>query len=113
MTQLVPILVLAAIAGWWWTSMRAREAAAASARRACTTFGAQFLDETVVLRRLRPRRDAAGRPCLRRVYTFEFSRSGGARHTGYATLLGHRVVDVHLDAVEHDDTGGGGRRTLH
>lgn len=107
MTQLVPILVLAALAGWWWTSMRAREAAAASARRACTTFDAQFLDDSVVLRRLRPRRDPAGLPCLRRVYTFEFTRSGGARHTGYATLLGHRVVDVHLDAVEGDGAAGG------
>lgn len=111
MSQLVPILVLAAIAGWWWTSMRAREAAAASARRACTTFDAQFLDETVVLRRLRPRRDPAGLPCLRRDYTFEFTRSGGARHTGYATLIGHRVVDVHLDAAERDGADGG-RYTL-
>jgi len=69
-----------------------------------------LLDETVVLRQLRPRRDAAGRLCLRRIYGFEFTRSGGERDKGYATLMGHRVTGVHLDAV---DTEPAGRHMLH
>jgi len=110
MTQLVPILLLALGAFWWWSAMRAREAATRSARRACETFGAQFLDDTVVLRHLRPRRDAHGNLYLRRVYGFEFTQSGGERHAGHATLAGHRVVGVHLDAVDEEVAG---RRTLH
>lgn len=91
--------------------MQAREVAARAARKACRTFEAQLLDDTVALRSVRPRRDETGRMSLRRVYRFEFTRSGSERFAGYATLLGRRVLDVHLDAVERD--GIAARRTLH
>lgn len=102
MSQLIPLLLVAAGAYWWWDSMRAREAAVVAARQACRTFEAQFLDDSVVLRRLRPRRDDSGRLRASRMYSFEFTRSGEGRHTGYAWLMGRRVVNVHLDAVEGD-----------
>ncbi|MDZ7747764.1 MAG: DUF3301 domain-containing protein [Halofilum sp. (in: g-proteobacteria)] len=98
MTQIVAIVLLAGIGAWWWSAMQAREVAVGAARRGCRAFGVQFLDDSVVLRHFRPRRDDGGRPCLRRLYAFEFTRSGGERHTGYVTLLGRRLVDVHLDA---------------
>lgn len=83
--------------------MQAREAAIRSARRACGTFGAQLLDDTVILRSLRLRR-RRGRGSVLRVYGFEFTQSGVERHNGYATVLGNRVIDVHLDAVDGDRT---------
>lgn len=110
MSQLVVLLIVASIAAWWWSSMQAREVAARAARRACYTFEAQLLDDTVALRSVRPRRNEAGRLTLRRVYRFEFARSGSERFAGHATLLGRRVLDVHLDAVEHD--GVASSRTL-
>lgn len=91
--------------------MRAREAAARAARQACRTFDAQLLDDTVALRSVRPRRDRGGALALRRTYRFEFTRSGSERFSGYATLLGRQVLDVHLDAVEYE--GARSRRTLH
>lgn len=100
MSQLLPFLVIAAIGLWWWDSMRAREAAVAACRRACRTFDTQFLDDSVVLRGIRPRRDAGGILCVARLYRFEFTRTGEGRHWGYVRLLGRRVVDVHLDAAE-------------
>lgn len=103
--------IVALIAAWWWTSMRAREAATQAARRACRTFDTQLLDDTVALRGLRPRRDSSGALALRRIYRFEFTRSGAERFNGYATLLGRQVLDVHLDAVEHERAPG--KRTLH
>lgn len=103
--------IVALIATWWWTSMRAREAATQAARRACRTFDTQLLDDTVALRGLRLRRDGRGVLVLRRTYRFEFTRSGAERFNGYATLLGRQVLDVHLDAVEHERAPG--RHTLH
>lgn len=105
------IVIVTLIATWWWTSMRAREAATRAARQACRTFDTQLLDDTVALRGLRPRRDNNGALALRRTYRFEFTRSGAERFNGYATLLGRRVLDVHLDAVEHERAPG--RRTLY
>ncbi len=110
MSQLLTIVIVALMATWWWTAMRAREAAARAARQACRTFDAQLLDDTVALRGMRPRRDTNGALALRRTYRFEFTRSGAERFNGYATLLGRRVLDVHLDAVEHERTPG--RRIL-
>jgi len=100
MNQLLPFLVLGLIALWWWDSMRAREAAVAASRRACRAFEHQFLDDSVVLRGIRPQRDPRGGWCLARLYHFEFSPGGAGRYSGYTRVLGRRVVDVHLDAVE-------------
>ncbi|MEX1080985.1 MAG: DUF3301 domain-containing protein [Halofilum sp. (in: g-proteobacteria)] len=110
MSQLFVIFIVASIGAWWWSSMQAREAATRAARQACGTFDTQLLDDTVALRSVRPRRNGSGRMTLRRVYRFEFTRSGGERYHGYATLLGRRVIDVHLDAVEGDEIAA--RRTL-
>lgn len=100
MTQIVAMLLLAALGWWWWDSMQAREMAVSAARRACRTFSAQLLDDSVVLRRLRPQRDRSGRLRLLRMYTFEFTRAGDERRTGYASLLGRHVLDVHLDDID-------------
>lgn len=100
MTQLIAMLLLAVLGWWWWDSMQAREVAVAAARRACRTFSTQLLDDSVVLRRIRPRRDPGGSFRLLRMYTFEFTREGDERHTGYASVLGRRVLDVHLDDVD-------------
>lgn len=100
MTQIAAILLLAALGWWWWDSMQAREVAVSAARRACRTFSTQLLDDSVVLRRLRPQRDRGGRLRLLRMYTFEFTRAGDERRTGYASVLGRHVLDVHLDDVD-------------
>jgi hypothetical protein len=101
--------LLAGVAAWWWLSMRAREQAVQAARRACRTFDVQLLDETVALRGLRPVRDRDGRLRLRRLYQFEFTRSGSERHGGHVALLGQRLMDVHLEAVDEDDPTPGNR----
>lgn len=111
MTQLVALLVLAAVGWWWWDSMQSREAAVAAARRACRTFSTQLLDDSVVLRRIRLRRHRGGLGLLR-MYTFEFTREGDERRNGYASVLGRRVLDVHLDDIDADTPPPAGR-TLH
>ncbi len=111
MWQWGAVLVVLGVAGWWWWSMRAREAAVQAARQACKRFSVQLLDETVALRRLRPVRARDGRLRLWRLYHFEFSQTGGERYAGHVALIGHRLMDVHLDAVE--DAGSSARTRLH
>lgn len=92
--------------------MQAREVAVNAARRACRTFSTQLLDDSVVLRRVRLRRDRGGGLRLLRMYTFEFTRMGDERREGYASLLGRRLLDIHLDDVD-DDVPPPPARTLH
>lgn len=90
-------LALFLAGGWFWVdSMRAREAAVEAGRRACAAEQVQLLDWTVALKSIRISRDADGRLRLRRIYEFEFSDNGDNRLTGGMTLLGDRLLAVHL-----------------
>lgn len=85
------------LAAWfWWEGLQKREIAMRAARLACQRAGVQFLDETVSLGQLRPRRDDDQRMRLYRRYHFEFSDTGDNRLTGLVYLLGNRVLDVNL-----------------
>jgi hypothetical protein len=92
---LLPALL--ALIWFWLDSMRAREAAIVVVRRACTRNDVQLLDETVVLVKLRPGRDASGRVGWRRRFQFEFSNEGDNRSHGEVELLGRRVTALHLE----------------
>lgn len=48
---------LLVLGGLWWDGLKTRELAIQAARRICQHAGVQPLDETVNLRRLRPRRN--------------------------------------------------------
>ena len=69
-------------------------------RRLCRDLKVQFLDESVVLTRIRLGRGAAGWPHFIRVYGFEFSGTGQDRWQGRATLAGRDVLSVQLDHPE-------------
>lgn len=75
----------------WLDSLRAREVAVQAAESGCAEEGVQFLDQTVVIRRLRLGRDEEGRLRLQRTYGFEYSDTGNNRRPGTITLLGHEV----------------------
>ena len=107
MTQLFPIILLGLVAWFWWGATRAREVAVASARRACQQVDVQFLDDTVAMSKLRLRRDPRGQMRIMRYYRFEFSATGTDRRPGYAVMLGHHLVDLHLDLLV--DSGSGER----
>ncbi len=87
--------------------MKAREIAIQHARRACKKHELQFLDQTVALRRMRPRRDSHGNPCWQRDYAFEYTSTtndtDGAtvsyRDHGSISMQGFRVKAVDLPFV--------------
>ena len=114
MTGLEYILLicgLALVVYLWLDSARARELATAICRAACARYGYQFLDDTVSLWSLKPRRTTAGIR-LRRVFTFDFSVSGATRLTGEIVLLGTAMesLDFGLDVTDEAGRSAAGDR---
>jgi hypothetical protein len=98
----VLLLGLFGAAAWYWyAGMHAREHAVAVGRRACAEAGLQFLDESVVLRRLHLARNADGQLQFQRDFHFEFSDTGDNRRPGVVRMLGERVEWVSLDGDWH------------
>lgn len=91
------LLVLAAIGWGWFDSMRALERARGAARARCEAVGVALLDDTVVLRRLRLRRDEAGRLVPWRLYRFEFTGNGWSRHRGRVILRGGHIERLEME----------------
>ena len=95
-----PLLALLAVAvpaagiGFWWTGARARELAVGHARLACRREGVQFLDQSVVLQRVRPGRSARGSATLAREFAFEFTHRGEHRDVGRVLMNGPALVRV-------------------
>jgi hypothetical protein len=87
MSNLSAILLLLLLGWFWLDSLRAREIALGICRAACDARNLQFLDQTVVLRRLGLSWGMEGIR-LRRVYRFDFSEEGVGRHSGYVVLRG-------------------------
>lgn len=95
-STLVGLLVILGGGWYWFEAMRAKEYARQAGRRRCDELGVTFLDDTVVLTRLRLRRDTAGRMSLYREYRFEFASDGGVRYGGDIALLGGRVTRLEM-----------------
>ena len=86
--SLLPLLLLGLGAWFWLDSLRAKEIACGISRETCQRLGVQFLDDTVVLQRLRVRRNDAGHLRLLRTYQFDYTDTGTLRHKGTISLLG-------------------------
>ena len=94
--ELLALALLAVVAWLWLDSLKARETGIRAAHQACAEEGLQLLDDTVVIRSLRPARDDEGQLKLRRVYAFEYSDNGDNRRSGSVTMLGQRVEYLHV-----------------
>ncbi len=96
MNSLLAILALLLLGWFWLDSLRAREMATEICRAVCKQRDLQLLDQTVSLRYLRIRRTDAGLRLLR-VYGFDFSAEGIARHSGYLVLIGLNLETIGLN----------------
>lgn len=97
--ELSDLLLLAAFAvaaALFWRARRIHETAVRLTRRHCEREEVLLLDETVSLKKLRLRRDGGGRLRIWRLYTFEFTVTGGERYSGETRVIGDLVEKVVL-----------------
>ena len=91
MTALVCLVV------WYWLKAREmKEWALRLATQHCRELDLELLDQTVVLKKLKPFKMANGSWCIAREYQFDFSSSGDDRYKGRIRLLGRRLDGVTL-----------------
>lgn len=84
---------------WYWLdAMRVKELARLAGRRRCKALGLTFLDDTVVMRQVRMRRNGRGQITLYRHYDFEFTSDSMLRSQGEVIMMGKRLVRVVLEA---------------
>jgi hypothetical protein len=97
MEELLFMVILGLLAWYWIGGVQAKELAVAVARRNCERHGVQLLDQTVVMEKVRLRRDQRGRllPC--RYYHFEFSLEGEERRSGGVVIHAGRASGLYLD----------------
>lgn len=96
-TEILTLLALGGAVAWWLDAIRTKEIARQAGRQACDDAGVEFLDDTVVLTRLRLRRDSRGQLRIYREYRFEFASDGTRRYDGNMALLGKRVNGINLE----------------
>jgi len=80
----------------WWQNLKVREFATRQVRLYCQQQDVQFLDESIALKSMKPRRDASGRMTLERSYQFSFTSTGDDRYTGVIRLEGRRIQGFEL-----------------
>jgi hypothetical protein len=97
MPEILYILLLLALLWFWRDSTNAREKATSSARAACSRIEAQFLDETVMLAKLRLCRRNSGTMALCRLYSFDFTLDGEQRRSGVIRMKAQVIEDIVLD----------------
>ncbi len=103
MSEILYLVILGFIIWFWRDSMQAKEQAVSAASRACKQINAQFLDQTVVLTKLRLCRKNGGTMALCRLYIFDFTLDGQVRREGVITMKGQFILDLVLD-VDHTTT---------
>ena len=101
--ELLTVIFLIAGFLYWLDGIRAKEIATENARASCKKVLLEFLDDTVLLKKLRLRRNSLGRLMLYREYQFEFSSTGLHRYKGVVRLLGKFPIDIEMEPYRFDE----------
>ena len=96
-SELLLIILFIVLIWYWLDSMRVKEIARRAGRRACEQDHVMFLDDTVVLRKLRLRRNRSGHLVAWRRYDFEFTSDGSCRYRGNIEMTGKVPGKVFLE----------------
>lgn len=97
-SDLLWLLLAAAIIWYWLDSMRVNELARQIGRNACDKAQVLFLDDTVALNKIRLKRNSNGQMSIYRQYQFEFTSDGERRYRGQLALLGRRLLSLEMEA---------------
>lgn len=98
--EIIIIFVLIILIFYWLDSIRAKENATKYAKESCKKVLLEFLDDTVLIKKVRLRRNTQGQISIYREYKFEFSSTGEFRYNGKIRLLGQHLVDVEMEPYQ-------------
>ena len=98
--ELAIIIILISSLYYWLDSIRAKEEATKHAKAACNKVLIEFLDDTVLIKKVRLRRNTQGQLSIYREYEFEFSSTGEFRYKGRVRLLGKYLIDVEMEPYQ-------------
>ncbi len=98
--ELTIIIVLISGLLYWLDSIRGKENATTYAKNACKKVLLEFLDDTVLIKKVRLRRNTQGHMAIYREYEFEFSSTGEFRYKGQVRLLGKYLIDVEMQPYQ-------------
>ena len=102
---LLCLIVLILIVWYWLANTRCREFALTHAKSTCKNYDWTLLDESVAMIAWRPTIRSSTRPCIRRTYQFEYTRSGTERGFARITLLGHELSSSgNTNSLPHTST---------
>jgi len=102
-TDILLIVTLLSGLFYWFDAIRAKEIATREAKKACKKVLLEFLDETVLIKKVRLRRNLQGQISIYREYEFEFSSTGEFRYKGQVRLLGQYLIDVEMEPYQFND----------
>lgn len=97
-SDLFILLIMIAGVFYWLNAMRCKELAREAGKVACKKYDLIFLDDTVVIQKIRLRRSPAGSMKLYREYQFEFTSDGVYRYKGVVSMTGKLVKNINMDA---------------
>ena len=101
--ELAIIILLVSSLYYWLDSIQAKENATQHAKNSCKNVLLEFLDDTVLIKKMRLRRNSHGRLSIYREYEFEFSSTGEFRYKGRVRLLGKYLIDVEMQPYQFNE----------
>jgi hypothetical protein len=102
-SDFIILLILTGAIFYWLDSIRAKEIATEHGAAECKKVLLEFLDETVVIKKVRLRRGTRGQLAIYREYQFEFSSTGEYRYKGVVRLLGKYLIDIEMEPYQLQD----------
>ena len=100
MSSIILLILFGGIIWFWFDTLRCREATKIVAQRVCQQLQLQLLDDTIIITKLRAKRNKNGHLSWQRSYQFEFSDGGNNRQKGTIIMLG-TVVEI-LEMPNYD-----------
>lgn len=101
--ELIVLILLLVSLFYWFNSIRAKEIATQHAKKSCKKALIEFLDDTVLIKKIRLRRNTHGQMSIYREYEFEFSSTGEFRYKGQVRLLGKYLIDVEMEPYQFNE----------
>ncbi len=112
----IAFLFLILLACYWvYAAFQVREIALTAVKLKCKQHDLQLLDQSISIKAVWFKRDAAGNLRFWRSYKFEFSSTGVDRYQGLIVMLGRVVTSVSFEAyrLPEDDESGPTGPTFH